>query len=192
MIAIREKHIHSVRYLWQMFVYTSNMFLILLIAGFLRWCTLLLDLEKLNTLFAMLSPEVAVLVDNNGDIRTAGFLLLILEVLVLCSIGRFVDYDMEHRRGSRKLLFCLGYRRSAVLRYEAAYFLADFLIAWILGELLLGLVWLFVRRISLIQTFLLVMEVETFLGAGGFLVTGAVTMTAVTLMVAWRILMNKG
>lgn len=187
MIAIREKHIRSARYLWQLFVYTINMFFLLLVAGFLRCCYLLRDLESQNYLLRLLTAEPGVSLYSASYAYTAAWCFLFLGVFIFFPLTRYVGYDMENRAGTRKLLFSIGYRRLAVVRYEAAYLLFDFLIALIAGGILIILCWQAVRQAGVVQAFLAAMETEVFLDPLTFFLTGAITLGTAFLLVGVKV-----
>ncbi|MCD8119801.1 MAG: hypothetical protein LUE29_10050 [Lachnospiraceae bacterium] len=187
MVAISEKHICSARYLWQLFVYTVNMFLLLFTVALLRCSYLLRPIERQDYLIKLLTEDYTLSMGSPKYAYQAGACFLLLAVFIFLPLMRYVGYDLENRAGTRRLLFSLGYRRLAAVRYETAYFVFDFALAWLAGATLLEICWLMLRNTAVAQAFLAAMETNLFLSPGVFLLTGAATGAAVFLQVFLRI-----
>lgn len=164
-MAFHEKRIRSPRYLWRMFVYGFNLWMIFCAVGVAGWCARLSDADKITELLRRVS-ETAQLVSYDATalslLRICIFVCFALSAGILWSLMRFIGYDMEHRLTDEKALSAMGYRTGAIVRYESEYFLFDFFFAWVLAWASFALIWQIMKQKQVVQIFLDVMEVNYF------------------------------
>lgn len=177
MIAIREKHIRSIRYLWRMFVYSVNMILLLTDAGMIGWCLKLDSVSKLSALLRNLSGTTRFVMYTDSVLSYVYIILFIcvcIYVGILISLNQFILHDMAYRAGGRKLLSSIGYRRGDIVRYENVYFLFDFFCAWLFGVAVLSVLWIRARNAGAVQAVLAALGTGEFLTLAGAFLTGGI------------------
>lgn len=174
-MALCEKQICSLRYLWRIWVYASNVFLILLSVGIIGWGRNLADAQKMTQLMMELSQSAQYSEFTETIVLEIYFVIFICGCLcfgILVSMGRFIGYDMENRKDTRALLMALGYRRRDIVRYERTYFLFDLAVAWAVAAVVLLAAWQAVRGGDAIGIFLDIMEISYFVNGKEILMTG--------------------